>query len=310
VIPLCISPIFEAFFKIKFDLNLPFKTFACPQYICCISRWSPLCRNGGWSHLTYVCKTVGGLLTIALVCFFVEEYVTFGMWTANKYQLVTACSEEFYNFPFSESGDSLLEDRSLMTKCGVYRSNATDISNFTKVVNTVDKPPDIITKCGRQTPLLLSFRSIRSPDAFSNKIVPNIVHYISIGTWTFTFLNYLSFCSTEQHIKPNYIFVHGNELPHGEWWNRTLKEVPNVYHVARKRPLRIQGRKARWLEHSTDIIRLQTLLGMYNKNPVRVMCGSVTAMTRSYCFVKKLGICIIFNLFWSLKVKPWFLICR
>ena len=204
------------------------------------------------------------------------------MWTAKTYQSVSTCTEEFYTFSPSEAGVSLLEDQALMIKCGVYKRPSINVINSSRTSN---KPPDVVTKCGSQTPSLISFRrsishtpeitntnsihrptpqNNHTPGVISGNLVPNIVHYISVGTWNFTFLNYLSFRSVHTHIKCDYILVHGDGLPHGIWWNRTLDETPNIYHVYRKRPIRIQGRKVRWLEHSTDIMRLQTILGIFS----------------------------------------------
>ena len=91
--------------------------------------------------------------------------------------------------------------------------------------------------------------------------VPNRVHYVSLGRWQFSFLNYISFKSASIHLKPDAIYIHGDSLPYGDWWNRMLSDVPNVYFVERPRPSVAQGRKVGWLEHSSDLLRLQTLYG-------------------------------------------------
>ena len=92
--------------------------------------------------------------------------------------------------------------------------------------------------------------------------VPNVVHYVFLGSdLNFTFVNYLSYRSVERFIKPNQIFVHGDHTPDGKWWNRTVEEVKNIYHVkrtyTRKAP---NGQPYRFPAHISDYMRAETLL--------------------------------------------------
>lgn len=131
-----------------------------------------------------------------------------------------------------------------------------------------DNVPNIRTKCGVVKPKLVSWKQYRTSKLTTDNgtlLAPNIVHYVLVGTSRFTFLNYMSFLSADRFIRPTFIFLHGDIVPTGHWWERTLREVPNVYHVYRERTVLIQNRKPRWVQHSSDILRLQAILGMYSR---------------------------------------------
>ena len=92
--------------------------------------------------------------------------------------------------------------------------------------------------------------------------VPRIIHYVSLScNRIFTFSNYLSILSVHRFIKPGRIYFHGDCTPKGPWWERTTDEIPNIYFRERGRTKLIQGKPPMWIEHETDIIRLQVLLG-------------------------------------------------
>ena len=140
-------------------------------------------------------------------------------------------------------------------------------SNFA----TNDYVPDIKTKCGSEKPVLLSWKLLRkakTEDDKGNLLAPNIVHYVQFGSSKFSLLNYLSFVSVDLYIKPTFIFLHGDVVPRGEWWEKTIREIPNIYYVFRQRPVRIQNSKARWIQHSSDVLRLQVILG---KNYIQII---------------------------------------
>lgn len=114
-------------------------------------------------------------------------------------------------------------------------------------------------------------------------VVPNVVHFIYFpesvdGSNTgvsLTFLQYLSFKSVSRFIKPKQIFVHGNEIPTGHWWNITIHEVRNIYHV--KMPVRktaANGERLKWIQHSANIVRLEMMLrygGIYLDRDILVL---------------------------------------
>ena len=99
-------------------------------------------------------------------------------------------------------------------------------------------------------------------------VVPNVVHYVMIkptdasSDQKMTFLQYLSLLGVHQHIKPRHIIIHGNVLPRGDWWSRTVNDVANIYFVnVTDIPVEIYGKPLIILEHRTDIMRYRILYG-------------------------------------------------
>ena len=110
--------------------------------------------------------------------------------------------------------------------------------------------------------------------------VPKIVHYVTLGcNRTFTFANYLSVLSVHRFITPGQIFFHGDCTPKGYWWQRTTDKVPNIYFRQWSRTKLIQGKPPRWIEHETDIIRLQVILG--KKHNVMI-CRKIDTLKHVY----------------------------
>jgi hypothetical protein len=94
--------------------------------------------------------------------------------------------------------------------------------------------------------------------------VPNLVHYVygyPLAENPMTFLMYISFLSVHKFISPRYIFIHGDALPHGYWWNRTTTDVDNIYFVNMtfSMPHQVFGKPLIKPEHVADILRLDVL---------------------------------------------------
>ena len=134
---------------------------------------------------------------------------------------------------------------------------------------------DELRSCGWQ-PRLLTRAVRRGKDTPVNTsaslVVANVVHYIlfknsSDNTKNFKFLfqHYLSFRSVHQFIRPRYIFLHGDLIPEGEWWQRTLQEIDNLYHVYCEKPTKIHDKAISFVEHASDIKRLTLLIGKYTR---------------------------------------------
>ena len=123
---------------------------------------------------------------------------------------------------------------------------------------------DVVRMRSGQSPKLLSRRA-RSRRRWRHDrryVVPNVVHYIHLGRgMTFTFISYLSFLSARKFIKPDYIFLHGDTLPTGSWWERTLLDVPNIYHVHVRGILGIRGKRFRFPTQHSNLLRLFIMLG-------------------------------------------------
>jgi hypothetical protein len=92
---------------------------------------------------------------------------------------------------------------------------------------------------------------------------PNVVHYFWSKDRRFTFLSYLSMLSAEKFLTPQYIVVHGTELPTGTWWNKVLVNIPNVIFMKKALPWQFSGINIRSAAVATNIARMETILGMY-----------------------------------------------
>lgn len=106
---------------------------------------------------------------------------------------------------------------------------------------------------------------------------PNVVHYVHWGAdLKFTFVNYLSYRSVDRFIKPDQIFVHGDRVPTGVWWNQLVKEVKNIYHVHRPfTEYAPNGERYRFPAHISDYLRTEILLRKYiAKTNSTVVCFS------------------------------------
>ena len=95
--------------------------------------------------------------------------------------------------------------------------------------------------------------------------VPNVVHYTWFGAnFDFTFINYLSFLSVHKILKPESIFIFGNVLPRGRWWDRTVEEVSNLIFVYKEMPtVALNGEPFKFVAHSSDFVRLEVVLSEY-----------------------------------------------
>ena len=151
-----------------------------------------------------------------------------------------------------------LYDPDALNTCGV-----TNDSRLPKRRKQVIKGPGI-ANCRKEYRILISNPSLPispKPQPTHGK-VPKIVHYVSLGcNRTFTFANYLSVLSVHRFIRPGRIYFHGDCTPKGPWWQKTTDTIPNMYFQQWSRIKLIQGKHPRWVEHETDIIRLQVLLG-------------------------------------------------
>ena len=140
------------------------------------------------------------------------------------------------------------------------------------VTNTTPSPDNHVDPLSEMRvrglrPYLLSRVVPRPVDNNASHVVPNVVHYVlygkedAPGRVPFDFQHYLSFRSASDFLKPRYIFVHGDVVPKGEWWARTVTDVDNLYHVYRKRQATIHGEKFAYIQHLADYIRLTVIIG-------------------------------------------------
>lgn len=126
--------------------------------------------------------------------------------------------------------------------------------------------------------VLLSFIASYAEDKYSNRCpsirfstfkgpfhVPNIVHYVWFSNEAtphkMSFIEYMSFRSVATFQCPSLIMIHGNAVPSGEWWRKTLTEIPNIYHIYRERPSSVNGINFAVVEHASDLVRIDVLRG-------------------------------------------------
>ena len=94
--------------------------------------------------------------------------------------------------------------------------------------------------------------------------VPNIVHFVRYGQkLRYDFQHYVSLISVAKFIKPHLLLIWGDYLPPNTsaWWRRTVKEVPNIYHVRAARIPTIYGKPVKFLAHEADWLRMRIITG-------------------------------------------------
>ena len=87
-------------------------------------------------------------------------------------------------------------------------------------------------------------------------MIPNLIHFINIGSRPFTFVHFLAVYSAWKVNKPKHIYFHYTEEPQGEWWDRakvmcTLNKVERVNQIF--------GNPIDNPAHMADVIRLRML---------------------------------------------------
>lgn len=95
-------------------------------------------------------------------------------------------------------------------------------------------------------------------------LVPNILHYIWLGKGNFDFMFFVSILSGYKKQHPCLIFLYYDTLPSGKWWNLLLLYVSNIIPVSVTPPSKIGNQKIMFVEHKSDILRLQILRGIYD----------------------------------------------
>lgn len=96
----------------------------------------------------------------------------------------------------------------------------------------------------------------------AGKHVPRLLHYVIFSQHVLAMHTFLSVLSAVRHLAPCLVLLHGDALPEGPYWEALLQLVPNILYVRRERPRLIFDRIINQMEHSTDVARLQVLLGM------------------------------------------------
>lgn len=124
-----------------------------------------------------------------------------------------------------------------------------------------------LTKIKQNHKILLLSRK-KAVKKRSNLVIPNVSHYVNIGKRNFTFLQFLSYYSTFKIQNPDYVFLHGQELPVGRYWNilRSISLVKNFYFVNWTISDKIYGIRTHYPQHVADYLRLQILYSKHIQN--------------------------------------------
>ncbi|KAL3836289.1 hypothetical protein ACJMK2_021726 [Sinanodonta woodiana] len=125
---------------------------------------------------------------------------------------------------------------------------------FIKISETI-QPHDIF-QISYDDPCLTNYIDNCCSDS---KPVPNIVHFIWFMYKEFNFFHYLSFMSAVRFVRPCLILLHGNYVPHGRYWRSFTLSFPFVILVQRSPRSSIFGNKIKFLEHISDVMRIEIL---------------------------------------------------
>ncbi|KAL5020457.1 hypothetical protein ScPMuIL_003349 [Solemya velum] len=90
-------------------------------------------------------------------------------------------------------------------------------------------------------------------------LVPNIVHFVWFQLERLSFYHFLSILSAHKFLKPCLILIHGDVLPAGDYWGKLLDIVTNIVHVRSDPPLQVFGKNLSWIQHKSDIHRIEVL---------------------------------------------------
>ena len=97
--------------------------------------------------------------------------------------------------------------------------------------------------------------------------IPNLVHYVWFSCHEYRISEYLSMLSSLKFQKPEFILVHGDCEPEGEYWELFKRAAGNKLKLIKKTPPEeIFGNKITAIEHKSDVARMQIMLqtgGMY-----------------------------------------------
>lgn len=92
--------------------------------------------------------------------------------------------------------------------------------------------------------------------------VPKIVHYVWFSPRTLDVYTFLSVLSAYRFIRPCLILFHADYLPLGPYWAALRSMVPVLLHVKRTAPNHIFGITLGYVQHKSDIARLEALKGL------------------------------------------------
>ncbi|XP_067133876.1 uncharacterized protein [Centruroides vittatus] len=121
---------------------------------------------------------------------------------------------------------------------------------------------------------LIGFTDSNNETGYSHYIIPDIVHLIRFDSTNLTFVDMVNIKSILLNHKPEKIIIHCNcHNLTGKYWD-TIKHIPQLKLQYRKKPEHIYGVKISFVQHASDISRIEILQeygGIYLDNDVFVV---------------------------------------
>uniref|UniRef100_A0A2C9KNF3 Alpha-1,4-N-acetylglucosaminyltransferase n=1 Tax=Biomphalaria glabrata TaxID=6526 RepID=A0A2C9KNF3_BIOGL len=89
--------------------------------------------------------------------------------------------------------------------------------------------------------------------------VPKIVYFLTFGDYEFHLRHYVAIVAAQRHVDPIALYIIGDQEPLGIYWSLVLRDVPGVRFVYREPPRQMSGHQIHFVQHKSDLVRLQTL---------------------------------------------------
>ncbi|KAK7500648.1 hypothetical protein BaRGS_00008223, partial [Batillaria attramentaria] len=89
--------------------------------------------------------------------------------------------------------------------------------------------------------------------------VPKVVHYVWFSNRTLDIFTFLSVLSAYRFLNPCLVLFHADYLPFGSYWRALQGLVPVLVHVNRTAPAQIFGKPFGFVQHQSDIARIEAL---------------------------------------------------
>ncbi|XP_067946235.1 uncharacterized protein [Watersipora subatra] len=118
-------------------------------------------------------------------------------------------------------------------------------------------------------------------------VIPNVFHYVRFNQSFLKFYAMLSIKSALR-INPEKVYIHTNSPPQGHFWDM-IKNDPRIKVVHRDPPTSIFGKEFGWVQHGSDLARIQILRehgGIYLDNDC-IVINEFERERKHHCVVSK-----------------------
>ncbi|CAG0888176.1 unnamed protein product [Cyprideis torosa] len=159
---------------------------------------------------------------------------------------------------------------------------------LTAVVNMLDIPgtrfadrTDFIAKQVQEQGDIFNFTGFNNISGYPIPIVPNIIHFIRFNQPSLTLMEFICLRSALVRNADATVLIHSNTPMTGVHWKELIQDFgnssshpPRLQFVQKEIPQEIFNRKLTWIQHKSDVARLQILEkfgGIYLDNDVYVV---------------------------------------